>query len=379
MDAISKEFERLAKRQRTLKDETNSTLDSLIRRLQDTRAAIAAGSPDASKTAKEVKEAKELAAKLTEAYKDTQATIYKYSKTVEKRFKTDLDAIWDPLAFEGKAATLNKALAIHFVREGRFDIAETFVAEAAHVHIPADLKSQFFEMFQIQEALRARDIAPAIQWAARRRADLEKRGSSLEFQLHKLQFVQHLIVREPHSALMYAKTNFGHFARHLKEIQQLMCAILFADKLSVSPYASLLNPHLWVDIQSSFSRDFCLLLGLSSDSPLFISVTAGTLALPTIIKMSSIMKDKSGLEWSQQGELPVEIPLLDTYRYHSVFACPVSKEQGSDENPPMMMLCGHIVCKESLARLSKGNANARFKCPYCPTESTASQASRVHF
>ncbi|KAL2918412.1 hypothetical protein HK105_201812 [Polyrhizophydium stewartii] len=376
MDSLIKDFEKVAKRQRTLKDETSKTLDALIQRLSETKAAIAEGAGPTA-CAKPANEAKDLAGKLTESYKDMQSVLYKYAKSVEKRFKTDLDNIWDPRAFDDKDDVLCRTLAIHFVREGRFDIAEAFAAETA-VQIPETLKAQFLEMFFIQEALRKRDIAPAIQWAARHRGELEKRGSMLEFHLHKLQFVQHLVAGEPLAALEYAKANFGAFPRHLKEIQQLMCSILFASKLSVSPYANLLNPHLWTDIQTTFCRDFCMLLGLSSDSPLFIAVTAGTTALPTIIKMSSIMKDKSGLEWSQQGELPVEIPLIDAYRFHSVFACPVSKEPGTEENPPMMMPCGHVICKESLMRLGKGNLTSRFKCPYCPLESTAAQALRVH-
>lgn len=158
-----------------------------------------------------------------------------------------------------------------------------------------------------------------------------------------------------------------------------MCSFLFKNRLANSPYSDFLNSNLYSDIQRHFTRDFSLLLGLSPDSPLYLSIMIGTSALPTMIKMSAIMKGKSGLEWSQQGELPVEIPLLDTQRYHSVFACPVSKEQGSEENPPMMMACGHVIAKESLNRLSKGTTNTRFKCPYCPMESTSAQAIRVFF
>ena len=109
------------------------------------------------------------------------------------------------------------------------------------------------------------------------------------------------------------------------EIQKLMCSILYTSRLHTSPYVSLMSMNSWIDIQTQFTRDFCLLLGLSSESPLYISSTVGTAALPTIIKMSSIMKDKSGLEWSQQGELPVEIPLPDSCHFHSVFAFTVSK------------------------------------------------------
>lgn len=76
--------------------------------------------------------------------------------------------------------------------------------------------------------------------------------------------------------------------------------------------------------------------GHSPDSPLYVAVTIGSLALPTIIKMSSVMARGAGIEWTSAGELPVEIPLSDDRRFHSVFSCPVSKEQGTEENPPMV-------------------------------------------
>jgi hypothetical protein len=70
------------------------------------------------------------------------------------------------------------------------------------------------------------------------------------------------------------------------------------------------------------------------------------------------------LEWQSRGELPVEIPLLDTQKFHSIFTCPVSKEQPSAENYPMMLLCGHVILKEPLVRLGKGNPSAKFKVSY---------------
>jgi hypothetical protein len=51
--------------------------------------------------------------------------------------------------------------------------------------------------------------------------------------------------------------------------------------------------------------------------------------------------------------LQIEIPLPPENRYHSVFACPVSKEQASVTNPPMMLECGHVVAKDSLQKLAK--------------------------
>ena len=70
----------------------------------------------------------------------------------------------------------------------------------------------------------------------------------------------------------------------------------------------------------------------------------------------------------------IEIPLPPAYHFHSIFVCPVSKEQGTDQNPPMMMPCGHVIAKESLDKLSKGSL---FKCPYCPNESRPRDAKKV--
>ena len=54
--------------------------------------------------------------------------------------------------------------------------------------------------------------------------------------------------------------------------------------------------------------------------------------------------------------------------FHSVFCCPVLKQQTRNENPPLLLPCGHALCYETVNRLSKGNDTARFKCPYCPSD-----------
>ena len=90
----------------------------------------------------------------------------------------------------------------------------------------------------------------------------------------------------------------------------------------------------------------------------------GTHALPKLLKLSSLMKEKKA-EWTQQDELPVEIELANNQRFHSIFACPVLKQVSSDENPPMIMPCGHVICKEALMKLSKGNGYVNGSCFTC--------------
>jgi hypothetical protein len=150
------------------------------------------------------------------------------------------------------------------------------------------------------------------------------------------------------------------------EISRLMNAFCWIDDMSKSPYSEVFSPHspYWTQVEHSFRDQFCSLLGFSPDSPLHLAVTAGTIALPVLLKMSSIMKEKR-TEWTSEGELPVEIPLGERFAFHSIFTCPVSKEQGTEENPPMLLSCGHCLCKNSLLRLAKADGQ-KIKCPYVP-------------
>jgi len=98
-------------------------------------------------------------------------------------------------------------------------------------------------------------------------------------------------------------------------------------------------------------------------------------ALARIEKGRKVMGDRKG-GWTQADELPIEIPLSSDNRYHSIFACLVSKELSTESNPPMMMTCGHVISKDSLQKLNK--AGGRSKCPYCPVETLVGAAQRIY-
>lgn len=248
-----------------------------------------------------------------------------------------------------------------------------------------EIRNQFATMYHILHELKEEyNLLPAIQWARENRHALEMRGSNLEFELCRLQFIWLFHggkegpasgTAGPYAALEYARKEFQTFIpRYLGEVQQLVGAMAFCPNLEQSPYRAIFNnPSAWADVANTFTREFCSLLGLSADSPLYIAATAGAIALPTLYKLHTIMKTKR-TEWTTQNELPVEIPLPPSYLFHSIFVCPVSKEQTTDQNPPMMMPCGHVIAQESLTRLSKGS---RFKCPYCPNESHPREARKV--
>jgi len=53
------------------------------------------------------------------------------------------------------------------------------------------------------------------------------------------------------------------------------------------------------------------------------------------------------------------------------------REQASNENPPMLLKCGHVICRNSMARIMK--PNNRFKCPTCPTEQSSTESRLLYF
>lgn len=227
---------------------------------------------------------------------------------------------------------------MHLLREGQFSVADTFLSELAEKPAPTqvsepqktdnpsaydvdqagleEIQRQFHTMYHIlQELKEERNLLPAIEWARKNRGALEKRGSNLEFELCRLQFVwlfhggkdgDQSVSDGRQAALEYARQEFQTFrTRHLREIQQLMGAMAFCPNLQGSPYRAIFNNHsAWDDVAGSFTREFCSLLGLSADSPLYIAATAGAIALPTLLKLQTIMKVKR-TEWTTQNELPV--------------------------------------------------------------------------
>jgi len=239
---------------------------------------------------------------------------------------------------------INRAIAMHLLREGQFSVASTFLTDATtypqrtestpgisnpYATLERDpgidslksepLRKQFANMYHILHELKnERNLLPAIEWAKANSAILEPRGSNLEFELGKLQFVYLFsgggtfpsdhgsIFLGQQQALEYARREFTHFqGRYLREIQQLSGAMAFCPNLAQSPYRRIFhNTDSWDDLANSFTREFCSLLGLSADSPLYIAATAGAIALPTLLKLQTIMKEKR-TEWTTQHELPV--------------------------------------------------------------------------
>ncbi|MDI1490364.1 MAG: hypothetical protein OHK93_001564 [Ramalina farinacea] len=404
MDISIKEHERYASKANLSKgiNDVQKAIDLLTK----TREAVVADPQSASSTVTRAqKPLKDCFASVKEDLLEVYRGNGKYQKTLEAKFKDKPFPTSDNNALATQTPLINRAIAMHLLREGQFDVASQFLTDitsATHhpsppsttpthspsaeeslssidpIHSPT-LRHSFEQMYSILSSLRQhRDLLPAIAWSRIRSQELENRGSNLEFELAQLQFIHLFDTQGRDAALAYARAEDHHFAhfqsRYLNELSRLASSLAYQPSLASSPYRALfLAQGTWDDLARSFTREFCSLLGLSAQSPLYIAATAGAIALPTLLKLQTIMKDKRA-EWTTAQELPVEIPLPPSYQFHSIFVCPVSKEQTTDENPPMMMPCGHVVAQETLCRMARGS---RFKCPYCPSESRPVDAVKL--
>lgn len=312
-------------------------------------------------------------------------------------------------SMEQHSEYVNRAITMHLLRDGQFGVAQTFLDEAEYhpsegesyiirnmaetdqdddldMDSEKDLRTRFVEMYDILQELKNSNLFPAIEWAKNNSKRLEAKGSTLEFDLSKLQFIY--LFKGPAfnglpessrngqgGAFEYAREHFARFQRrHLPEIAQLCAAIVYASNLDSSPYRHVFEINAaFEDVALSFTRDFCSLLGLSAESPLYVAVTAGAISLPRLIKYTGYMREKK-TEWTTENELAFETPLPTSMIYHPIFVCPVSKEQTTEANPPILLSCGHVISKDSLLNIAKGS---RYKCPYCPADGHVDDTIRI--
>ncbi|GAA6059015.1 hypothetical protein JCM10212_001240 [Sporobolomyces blumeae] len=333
-----------------------------------------------------------------------------------------------PFSSPEEIRALNETIATHLARIGAFASLETFLEESGTPSpLTDDLLASLRELHAILAELEKGTCERAIEWVLDHpdqdeARDLEFALRKEEFVRvllkdtrlaplsdHEME-TEPLLPAEPspptpatpkapmgsrsappdpnaQAALAYGGTHFRHLLTPAR--QSTICALLTAPlfmpfpRLLASPYGSIFAPYSLassdvvdsstaepqapsptIALCASFSAAFLASLGLPKESPLtVVTDVGGSGAMAKIMKVRAVMKEKK-TEWSASGELPVEIPLPLSYRYHSIFACPVSKEQSTPTNPPMLLPCGHVIAKESLMRLARGTAT--LKCPYCP-------------
>lgn len=124
----------------------------------------------------------------------------------------------------------------------------------------------------------------------------------------------------------------------------------------------------------------CKIYNITKQSPLSVTLEAGTLALPQFLKYFSIA-GQSGLDGSDEEEedcLTIPIDIGKDLCFHSNFICPIAKEPTTADNPPMALDCGHVISAFALKKLLN-QSKTRHKCPYCPSQISLKGSTKLHF
>lgn len=380
---IKNAFDRVSKKQKLASSKTQEVIEQIHQEIEEALEKLKSADDTASQLSPssilneldtKFKDIGPLG-QLEDAQKELNIALTKYPKLLEKSLIPDISKAYRNVEFD--THTVNHIIASHFYRQGLFDIGDQFITESREPDA-GSMKSSFLEMHQILSAMRNRNLEPALNWANTNRDKLKESGSDLELKLHRLQFVQILQKGTRDEALKYARSFLAPLAsNHMAEIQKLMICLLWAGKLDRSPYSESLSASHWDRVAEELTRQFCNLLGQSYKSPLSVTVAAGVQGLPPILKMMNAMMTGKKQDWQTVKQLPVPLDLDSDFQFHSIFVCPVGKEPATEENPPMLMSCGHVLCRQSIMKMSK-NSSKTFKCPYCPIDIEASHCKQLY-
>jgi len=404
--AVEKELEKVKNKFGSLKKNLDISIDDQIAAIERLQRELLDNSDEANSNTisndqklrinDSLSRINQSVSKIAVEHRDLHSSVSKVGKTIDRNFVADYDCTSREDVFSGheKSSLLTDVILQHLYREGKLEIGETLSKESGITQYH-DIRGPFIELNNILEALKARDLGPVLDWVGKNREELNRRGTtllfseyqgirsvkqknSLELRLHKLKFIELLRHGNKMEAIKYARQNFPSFVSgQEKEVQSLMGAVMYSgEALEQSPYGDLLAPSQWQETADMFLRDACALLGLSMESPLSVAVTAGCVALPSLLNIKQVMQQRQVSVWNAKDELPIEIDLGQDCRFHSVFACPILRQQITDHNPPMKLVCGHVISRDALAKLTQGH---KLKCPYCPLEQNPSDARQIFF
>lgn len=384
LSTIKDAFDRVTKKQKLSCSKTQEAIDQIRQEIESVLDTLQSANNtdhelDYKTVLNELKASFLLIAPLSQmegTQKELNVALTKYGKLLEKHFNPDISKAYRNIDIDRH--TLNQIIANHFYHQGLFEIGDHFMSVVGEPESAAIMKFPFVEMYQILEAMQNLNLEPALNWAATNGDKLAQSGSDIVLKLNSMQFVKILQNGSREEALHYARMHLSPFATsHMTDIQKLMGCLLWTGKLDRSPYHALLSASNWDKLAEELKRQFCNLLGQSYNSPLSVTVAAGVQVLPPLLKFMNVMAGKKN-EWQSMNQLPVLVELDREFQFHSIFVCPVSKEQATEDNPPMLMSCGHVLCKQSILKMSK-NSTKVFKCPYCPFDIDAAQCKQLYF
>lgn len=223
--AVEREIDKVLSKFGTLNEHTQTTLSDLIAQGQEMYRELGEVPADADVTTSHgialtqcAQKMKDLSSSLATEHRDLHGTVSKVGKAIDKNFVPDFWATSNEDVFDrsDKKKALNQVIVEHLLRQGMLDIAEELSREA---RLESAQKEPFAELNNVLDALKRRDLGPALDWVEQH----ELQGTALHFQLHRLHLVGLLQRAAAAEAIVYARAHLAPLARqHERDLQVLM-------------------------------------------------------------------------------------------------------------------------------------------------------------
>lgn len=278
LKSIKDAFDRVANKQKLSYTKTHEIIQMLSQELDKALILLQEQfdhRPILASLKKTLQENSPIVNQLEVTEKELNMALTKYPKVLEKQLSSDISKAYRHNV-EFDTHVVNQIIANFFYRQGMFDVGDCFLVETGD-ESECSTRESFFEMHRIVEAMeKRRELGPALNWATSNSEKLKQARSDLEMKLHSLRFLEIARDQTSQEAINYARKHMAGFAdSSLYEIQKLICSLLWSRNLEHSPYSDLLAPSRWNDAVRELTRQYCNLLGESSESALSTTLAAG--------------------------------------------------------------------------------------------------------
>lgn len=361
-------------KQKSTFDSACASIDEALGQIEQMEASLDSG--EEVSTADLAKQLDSMANMMGKEFKGYFNTVTKLGKTIDEVF-CPLDVL-DSTVLD--PTLLNSAIVHSLFREGNFEMGQMFLKEG---HLPPLSVEQFaiYENLHIfSSALDNDNPQPCLEWVQRAQQEVQRKEAlvDLEFRLHSLRFLFLLYsdrADKDRMAFAYAREHFPpFFSSHCADVERLMGSCLYSQH--DTPYPDLADYcTLRASVRSTFHAQYWKFHKQPQQNPLLTSALAGVHVLPQFVKMKQVTAAHAGLV----SETTQSVDLGDQFQYHSVFVCPVTKNESSASNPPVLLKCGHVISKAAMEGIARVSRSGRFKCPTCPREQTPAEALILHF
>ncbi|KAI3380895.1 hypothetical protein SNEBB_002414 [Seison nebaliae] len=334
------------------------------------------------------------------------SSINRVSKAIDKTYVVK-SKIFDTLDVSRKSKDQNSIfLSIHdyLLRFDMFDAAnalqiETSLSDPSEKEIMEKGKKQIEPLNQmVKDLLINHSIDSTTTWIE----NMEKEKSSefaivdLLFNLKKnclLEMVERFPKEYSQKQILCYSRNFSKFSTsHTKEVQELMGMQIYlrSDVVNQDQYRDLFNNYRWYDLSMKLRECYSNHLQIPIYSPLSIAVECGSYCFAAVENLGNTVHSHLG-KICDRDELPIDVndhlSVCEKRSKHSIFSCPILKQQTTEFNPAVRLECGHAISKEALVRLTHPHTNRRrykrsnhhVKCPYCPKEINPENAKLLKF